>query len=184
MNTLQKTIFAAATLFVASTLIVFFIAWPTVKKIQHYNDSIQEERAALENKYTNRRNIKNIIADLKYVDAGLEPIYKQILINKGEEVKFISALETIAAKTNVVQKLTLEKNGANFGDNLLRYSISIALSGNYIDTIKYINALETANYYININSVKFNSTKDKNAQSVDSNGSVKTILQGYVYFAK
>ncbi|MCG2693924.1 hypothetical protein L6259_01415 [Candidatus Parcubacteria bacterium] len=182
MNLIQKTFITTIVLSLFGVSIYFFIIQPTITDIKGFNDRIQVERIALENKYTNRRNIKNIIADVSEVEGQLSNIENKMIIKSGDEVEFISSLEKIASLNNLVQKISLRKTDEQEANLATRYNITINLAGDYIDTLKYLKDVETSDFYIIIYAVNVTSNKDKKADAASS-GTVKTNLYGYVYFS-
>lgn len=183
MNTLQKTIATTASLIVFNVAIFIFIIYPVINDIRAFNDRIALERVALENKYTSRRNIKNIIADLKYVSDGLAPLEKSMIIQKNGEVDFINALEKIAEKNNLPQKIRIIPAGTQDAKQGLaaKQNISITLAGDYIDVLKYMGDLEKSAFYVIINSVNLSS--GENSADKNTAGIIKAYLEGHVYFS-
>ncbi|MFA5134059.1 MAG: hypothetical protein WC459_04620 [Patescibacteria group bacterium] len=181
MSILQKTLVTIAILAIASLFIFIFIIQPTIKDIGAFNDRIQIERVSLENKYTGRRNIKNIVADLKYVTDAILPLSERIIIQKGNEVGFISSIEKIAQKNDVVQKIKINPAGIN-NKIAEKQNLSITLSGDFKKILNYINELEVSDLYIIINSVNISSGDGQSIKAAAS-GDVKAYLEGYVYFS-
>ena len=180
---MRKTLATIFVLSVFSLIIFFFVIEPTIKDIKAFNDRIQIERVSLENKYTSRRNVKNIIADLKYVTDSIAPLDEKMVIKKGQEVEFISALEKIAETNKLVQKIKISPSVTNGGTKLAeKQDLAITLSGNYIDALKYINELEKSDLYIIINSINITSGGSE-TNGAKSAGEIKAYLEGYVYFS-
>ena len=137
MNLLQRTLITTAILLIFGFLIFMFIIHPTITDIKTFNNRIQIERVALENKYTSRRNIKNIVADLKEITTKISPLMQKMIVQKGKEVEFISKLEKIAKKNNLVQKIQITPLNGTGKEIAQRNNIAITLSGDYINTLKY-----------------------------------------------
>jgi len=186
MGVMQKTIIAIALLVVFNAVIFTFIIHPAIVDIQAFNDRIQIERVALENKYASRRNIKNIIADLKYASDGIVPLEEKMVVKKGQEVSFVSGLEKIAGKNNLAQKIQIVPMAATDMETknaVIKQKISIALSGDYIDVLKYVSDLEKSSAYIIIDSVNMDSGGVETNANIVSTGNIKAYLEGYVYFS-
>lgn len=184
MNILQKTIAAILILTLFSLVVFIFIIQPTIADIKTFNDLVQIERVSLENKYDNRRNIKNIMADLKYVADNIDAVSKKITVPQGREVEFISELELIAQKNNIIQKIKISPAPIPEGGIKIaaKENMTIALSGGYIDILRYLSDLEKSDLYIIINSINIFSG-GATADSVKTAGFVKANLEGYVYFS-
>ncbi len=186
MGMMQKTLITIALLAVFNGVIFIFIIQPTIIDIKAFNDRIQMERVALENKYASRRNIKNIIADLKYASNGITPLEEKIVVKKGQEVSFVSSLEKIAEKNNLAQKIKIvpaPDGNAKTKNLAVEQNISIALSGNYIDVLRYMNDIEKSIVYIIINSIGITSGGGDMNDNAISTGNIKAYLEGYVYFS-
>jgi len=183
MDAIKKTILTILILIVAGALIVFFIITPSIHDINAFNDRIQIERVSIENKYTNRRNIKNVIADLKYVNDGIAMIENNFIINKDKIVDFVSNLESIANDSNMTQDIKITPQNIGKEKLVQKYPLHITLSGDYIDTLKYLNSIEKSNFYLTIESINITSPKNNNSKELLSAGNVKTNLDGYVYFS-
>lgn len=185
MNVMQKTLLFIIILAIFGFVIFLFIIQPTINDIKAFNDRIQMERVSLENKYTNRRNIKNIIADLKYTGDNIASLNDKMIIAKDKEVDFIRSLEKIAQNNNVAQKISISPAASPAKDaNKIaeKQSIAIVLSGNYIDALKYISELEKSDLYIIVNSVNVFSG-DSQTGKINSAGIIKAYIEGYVYFS-
>lgn len=183
MNTMQKTIIAILVLAVFSAVIFFFIIQPAIMDIKTFNERIQMERAALENKYDSRRNIKNIIADLKYASDGLLPLEQKMIVQKGGEVGFVSNLESIAKTNNLAQKIKITPVIGEKGNEKMfaaKQNISIILSGDYLSILKYISELEKTDFYVILTSVNISSGDSGEAAAPEN---IKVYLEGYVYFS-
>ncbi|PIR66708.1 MAG: hypothetical protein COU51_02405 [Parcubacteria group bacterium CG10_big_fil_rev_8_21_14_0_10_36_14] len=182
MTFIQKTFISTIVLSLFGVSIYFFIIQPTIADIKNFNDRIQIERVSLENKYTSRRNIKNIIADVSEIKEQLTDIEDKMIIKSGEEVGFIRSLENIASLNNLVQKISLRPTDEQEINLATKYNITINLAGDYIDTLKYLRDMEASDFYIIIYGVNITSNKN-NKTNAASSGNVKTNLYGYVYFS-
>lgn len=185
MNTAQKTIITILMLAALNAIIIFFVILPAMSEIRAFNDRIQLERVAVENKYDSRRNIKNIIADLKYVSDGLALLEKEVIIQKDGEVEFVNNLEKIADKNNLAQKIRIAPAAQDQNEKIAaKQNISITLSGGHTDTLRYLSDLEKSKSYIIITSASISSAGENIAGKIaNPAGTVKTNLEGYVYFS-
>jgi len=108
---------------------------------------------------------------------------EKIVIQKGKEVPLIKDLEKIAKKNNLVQQIKLTPQPTKNGEKIAKkQKIIITLSGDYINTLKYLNELEKSKYYILVHGMNV-TTGDNSSSKAVSSGTVKTILEGYVYFS-
>jgi Tfp pilus assembly protein PilO len=74
------------------------------------------------------------------------------LLSERTMVEFIQTLETLSAKYQLSQTIDISEKQANYSN------LTIKLSGDFANFIKYLNSLENSPYYIDILSVHLQST--------------------------
>jgi Tfp pilus assembly protein PilO len=132
---------------------VYFIVLPNIEEIDLIQEDIYQARLDLEQKYQRSQSLKKLSANLKSIEGKIENI-DQVFISQNRELEFITALEQTAEKQNVTQKILLGKAKAAAGDKLYKkIPVQIQAQGNYLDMVKYLQGLETLNYYVNIRSI-------------------------------
>jgi Tfp pilus assembly protein PilO len=134
--------------------VIYFIILPSLKEINRIKTSINQERIDLEEKYQKSQGLKKLTTNLKTIEGKVEHI-DQVFISENRELEFITALEQIADKNNVTQKITLGKVQAVTVDKFYKkFPLQIQAQGTYINLIDYLQDLETLTYYINIKSIE------------------------------
>ena len=99
-------------------------------------------------------------------------------------MEFISGLEKLAKNNALVQKIQISSAMPGDKDRLAqKKNISISLSGDYVNVVKYLEELEKSDYYVIINSLVISSGKSSATKTTAASAVVKTNLQGYVYFS-
>ena len=155
----QKAIMLFVSFTVINCLIVYLVILPTIKTIKNQSDLIVVQKIELEKRMSRVNNMANLSEKLKKVEPKKDTI-EQTFINKNRELEFITTLEGIAEKNNVVQKINLEsvKPGEQ---SYFKTPLNINASGEYNSLLNYIINLETLKYYINIKSLQFSSAQDQ-----------------------
>jgi len=146
-------IFLLVGLTIAYTIII-----PTTKAIIKERDLIIMQKIELEKKISREKNMAKLSEKLKIIKPQIETI-ENTFINKNRELEFITTLEGIALKNNVIQKLNL-KTAENLEKNYIKIPLDINIRGTYDNLLNYISDLENYKYYININSIQFSFTQD------------------------
>ncbi len=148
----KKIIIWVGTLSLLALAIILGIFVPTLSYIKKTADESYKLRMFLEQKYEQSlrsRITRKKLEEIKNSAANFYPF----LFKSGDELKLITFLETLSAKHDLIQTInnsTLDKAGGNRTAN-----ISMNLNGKYNDVLKYIAELETSDYFIYINQMRF-----------------------------
>ena len=146
-----------------------FIILPSVDQIEQIKIDIYQNQLVLEQKYQRSQSLKKLSANLKSIEGKIENI-DQVFISQNRELEFITALEQIAEKKNVRQKIILGKTQSAVGDKFYKkIPLQIQAQGNYPDILQYLQGLEALNYYINIKSI------DLSANSVSQRSEITVV---------
>ncbi len=178
----KKIYLLVATCLLAVILIVLFIVIPTIDDIENLNQGIQDQLLAIERRYLQLRGAKRTI-DLNKIKADTSKL-SAIFVQKNQELEFITTLESLATKNNLEQQIQLNPRSTNLLETIKITPIQITLSGDFLDTLKYLSDLEKLNYYINLNSFFFNAIgpKENIPLSPKNLGRVNVIIKGESYW--
>lgn len=133
--------------------VIKFVVLPSINQIERIKTDIYQNQLDLEQKYQRSQSLKKLSANLKSIEGKIESI-DQVFISQNRELEFITALEQISEKENVSQKIILGKAQSAVGDKFYKkIPLQIQAQGNYLDILRYLQGLETLNYYINIKSI-------------------------------
>lgn len=131
-----------------------FVIWPSVRTIQQTASAIYSEYEQLEAKHRRGHQMKFVAAEFR----ELEPATKQfdvVSLGDGDELKFITSLETLALDNNVKQTLRLKtEEVAVQGRRYQRLPFDLTIEGSYQDTLKHIAALESLPSITQITSIR------------------------------
>lgn len=157
--------------------VIIFIVIPAVRDIKTLNQKIIDQRTLLESRYEKRLSIKNAIKNFNSLQPQVPTLVKSIYLNPGNEIEFITSLETLAEKNRLSQTVNFDNtSGEAASQNTKKVPIEILLSGDYINIVKYIQDLEKLNFYLIITSIS-------SAPRVnDASGNIRTLLRGYTFW--
>lgn len=159
-----------------------FIIYPSFKEIKEMSNEIYKQKEQLEKLYLAGQFLKPTQKQYEKIKPQTSELSKMFII-KNQELEIISALENIASKNNLKQKIDLEEPKENpatgkLENNPIRkyqpLTLNIQITGNYINFLKYLIDLETLDYYINIKDFRIFSQGDggfiiDKTQSIDKN---------------
>ncbi len=172
----KKIIVWVGALSLLTLVIILGIFVPALSYIKKTSDESYKLRMFLEQKYEQSlrsRITRKKLAEIKNSMANFYPF----LFKSGDELKLITFLETLSAKHNIIQTIndsTLDKAGSN-----RMAGISMNLSGNYNDILKYIAELETSDYFIYINQAQLTPAYMRNGETAP-NTNLNLTIELYV----
>jgi Tfp pilus assembly protein PilO len=172
--TIKKKIAISITIVIAAIgLIIYFIILPTIKDIEAISEAVYAERVDLEKKYLRGQLLKKTVENFQKIEPEKDKLVS-IFINEGEELKFITALERIAASHGLVQNLKLQtrREGSN---NYYPLPLEITTKGRFIQTLRYLKDLERLNYYFNIFSLNLSNGEGGNLITGAINGEIYVL---------
>ena len=170
LNPGHKIILTVSLLCLLVIFIIGAIIYPVVASIQKTTKQTYDLRLYMEKRYQNslrsrltKKKIETMKEDTKNYDL--------YLFRKADSLALIQNLEQTADDSNVNQTIT----GSNL-DSIAagkKLNINLTVSGIYSDVIRYINALEISQYFLNIKSVRL-------IPSHDSHGNINDFVTGYL----
>lgn len=172
LNSGHKIIISVAALALLVVVIFFFIIVPAVRNIKETANEIYELRIYLEKKYQDSlktRLTKKKLEQIKQNSTNLSAY----LFNVKDALKLIQTLETTASNNKVGQKI----NYSNL-DKIkpqTKVKIDLTISGQYINVLNYLQAIETMAYFANIESIRLTSDYDNHGQATNNANANLTI---------
>jgi Tfp pilus assembly protein PilO len=176
---LKQKILASILIFIVFIfVIVYFTILPSVKDILIIKNDIYAQKVDLEKKYKKGQNLRSLTEKLTKAEERMY-VLDQALVKSTDNLKFITTLEGIAEKNNVILKINIPKTEEA---NSVFYKIPIQIysQGLIKDQIKYLIDLETLNFYLNVNSLEITSS----ATQVAGGASVSMFLTADTYWSK
>ncbi|MEA3449405.1 MAG: hypothetical protein U9Q85_00260 [Patescibacteria group bacterium] len=150
INLKTKTQILVSFYLLFAVLSVYFYIIPTIEAIKVKKADIFTEKIEQEKKINREKNYANLESEIKKIEPQLG-ILENVYINANRKLEFITTLEGVAADAKVEQKLTLDLKFNSDGE-IKEVPVIIDVSGLYPAIMDYLIKLETASYYININS--------------------------------
>lgn len=176
LNSGQKIIISVVTLALLTVTILVLIIIPTISNIKETANEIYELRTYLEKKYQDSlktRLTKKKLEQIKQNSTDL-PVH---LFNVKDALKLIQILETTANNNKVEQKI----NYSNL-DKIkpqTKVEIDLTISGQYLNILNYIQAIETMTYFANIENIRLTPNYDSRGQTTN-NANANLIIGIYV----
>lgn len=167
----QKNLIIIIASLIGTIAMFFLIIRPTIVYIKNTKEQIKIEREKLEKRYQRIIYLRKNAKDLKEIEQQLVVLDDLFLVS-GQELKFITTLESIAEKNNISQKIDLKSTDQNI-QKKTALSFKISASGSARDIISYLIAIEQLSYYINFNSL--------NISSKSADKKLDAALDGEIY---
>lgn len=182
----QKIYLTGGGSLVALVLFIGLIVSPLIDQIHQESQKLIQEQQTIDSFYRDWENLRDSQKSHKDFQENLAKF--NVLLPPAEAIKFITAAEDIAQKTqnqediSVLEKTSGEPAAAS-ADAMLGFQISLA--GSFPDLIKFLVYLENASYYNDVNSlqisrVSYSESEAKQAQGLKV-GDVKSTINLSVY---
>ncbi len=158
LNFKKKISYLGLIFLAASLLIVYLALIPALDAIKIKRAEIVTQKIELEQKLNKEKNMASLSTKVKKVEPFVDKLMN-VYINQNRELEFITTLEGIASENNISQSLNLNLDNSNQTSSYNIVPLEISASGTYNNLLAYLIALETMNYYINVTSWQFSSSK-------------------------
>ena len=162
-------------------LIIYFFAFPLIKKIKTQKEDIIAKKIELEDRMSKDKNIIGLNEQIKKIEPELLELDK-IFININRELDFITLLESVANNNNVEQRLNIVPGQAKNDDIYQTQPLIIDANGEFKNIIQYIADLEALTYYITINSINISEISKLGKDDENKNNFVKLTINGLTYW--
>ena len=177
----KKIVISAISFFLVILGIIWFIVIPSIRDIKMIRDSIEEQRIGLEKKYIRGQSLKGLSEKIKKVEEKIEDI-DNIFVDKDKGLEFIKALEDLAEKNNVIQKINISIDDKVFEDDFKKIPIQLFLQGNLDDQANYLVGLEAMEYYINVDSIDISSVTPGKDEVVNASNYISLLISANTYW--
>lgn len=169
-------------------VVIFALVLPYLAKIKGINAEIDSERARLEELYAKGQKLQDSKEKYFTIKEAL-PQLDEIFIKNNGELTLITKLEKIANENRVDQKIELADKKIEINKNLSKTLISLHVKGNYRNLLSYLQRLETAEFYLIIDSLAFFNNAEIRRQPGEgaedanaANPQVSLEIKGYIYY--
>lgn len=162
-----------------SILIVFlclpaYVIWDSLSKIENIGKQIFDEYTFLDMRNTQGAKISRLKTEYDRLEPSL-PKLAGLVIAPGEEINFVTSVETTAAQHRVNQTLNLNINNIAQSASLEKIPLTLLLQGRYRDVVSTIAALHSLPAAIIIKRIELNPVF--NNQTADTSA----LIDGYVF---
>jgi len=187
LSSKNKLFISVGMLLVLDIIFVYLLILPAIDNIKNSRNDIINLKIDLENKTIREKNLNTLNEKISKIEPQLEKI-NQIFISKNREIEFITTLESLESKYNVIQKLNIDLNNPEKGEEFNKIPISIDASGNFKNLMDYLANIESLSYYINIQNISLSKNSLDNSSSKTallgqaSQNQMELKISGYTYW--
>lgn len=166
-------------------IVLGFIVYPAVLHILELQKTIKVTHSFLENKYQSIQKAKKSVAALPEIEKDIV-LFSEAILRPGNELEFITNLETLADKHAVDQQLSavlidestkMTKERKQKGRPY--YQFSFLNRGTYQNHLNYLKELESAPFYLLVDRIVF----EKDTKNIENKDAIIVRFDGYIYAA-
>lgn len=166
MKTIRKKIIILVSISSALFIIILIlIIFPLRQGIINKSNQIYDNRVALElanrqklDTTTTQKNYDKILKDLDELD--------KVFVKEKTTLQFIDTLEKTADSTGVTQEINLSDQKETL-DSIKKVPISLSITGDYRNLLKYLSKLDSLDYYLNFNLINLSALNDKTILKIE-----------------
>jgi len=136
--------------------IIYFVIFPSISDIRNMKNEIEAQRIDLEIKYQKGQSLRKMAEKLKKAEEKIS-LLDQIFVNENDSLNFVTAIENVAGRNGVNQKIDLLASAADNKGLFRTVPLQLISRGNFGSQLDYLVGLETMSYYINIKSLELSS---------------------------
>jgi len=159
----KKIIIVFGVLISVVIVLTILVIIPSIKNIKEIATDIMSRRADVEKKYIKGMNLNKLTNGLKTIEPQLNKL-DDIFVEENKMLDFITTLEKIAEKNKITQKINPALTQKVSYDNYKKIPLQIFSQGNYINQIKYLDEIESLNYYINVKLIELTGVNSANGE--------------------
>ncbi len=174
----KRTLIIVIIFGISTVFIIGAIIFPTVQAIREAEKQTRAVRLFFEERFEKATHLRISAKRIKEISDATDH-YAEHLVQHGGELKAATALELIAAKVGVTQKIVSSNvDSLTANDHLLRLSLS--LKGTYEQTMAYINEVEHSLYFFSVQNLSI-SPNTENANNLTDSHMVNMTLDLNLY---
>lgn len=159
------------------------IIWPSMKQIRTTSEGIYREYQYLEERSLRGKNIKQAKKEYEELAPRL-PELRSLAIEPGDELKFITDIETLAAKYNITETINLDVDNRVATGDYFTVPLELTLKGSYRNITKFTAALESTAIITSFTSFTLTGARSTDAlrtNASNENWKSEAQLSGLVY---
>jgi len=136
--------------------VIYFVIFPSVRDIKNIKNEIESQRLELERRYIKGQSLRKTKEKLERAEEKIH-VLDQVFIGQNSGLEFVTALEGVAGKNGVNQKINLLSQTPVDNEFYNMVPLQLSSQGGIGQQMNYLVSLETLNYYINIKSLELSS---------------------------
>lgn len=136
--------------------VIYFVIFPSIRDIRNIKNEIESQRVELERRYVKGQSLRKMKEKLERAEEKVD-VLDQVFIGQDAGLEFVTALEGVAGKNGVSQKINLLSSAGVDNGFYKVVPLQLSSGGNAGQQMNYLVGLETLNYYINIKSLELSS---------------------------
>jgi len=151
----KKLIITVGIFLIVASVVAITIVAPTVKQINDINRDTKQLRIYMEKKHENIMGIRQTKIKAEEVKEEVFSFINYFYYPE-RELKLITELEGVSAKNQIEQKIN------NYVVEGQTVKLSLSTTGDYQNSINYLNELENLNYFLKIDFLHLNQEQNRN----------------------
>jgi len=151
----RTRLFWALTSVIIASLAILVI-YPALREIKTTAAEIIKLKDQLKQRQAPEYALKDILASYRQHEVKLGSLNRAVM-NKSRELEFITALEDIAARYGLQQKIVIGNYQALPNNAFSQMPLQLQLTGNFKDELRYLQGLERLPFYVNVKQISLNS---------------------------
>jgi len=162
--------------------LLWWVILPAASAIGQNTSQIHEQREKLDKLLSQGQSVRENQKNVQAVKSEIN-ILQEIWLNSGEELEFITDLESAAEKNNLQQTITFDNTQANEKKGNKIIPLELQLSGSLENILTYLAQIEAFDYYINFQNIELTKQGEEinkkfpgQAQSEEENKQAPSVL--------
>lgn len=190
----KKTIVIALVGVFMFLFVLVLLVIPAMREMKRLNNEMLNRRIELERLYKRGQSTKKVAEDLKNITGEL-PYLKHSILKRGQELEFITALESVARAHQLVHRLEfVKREGIPREENLESEGVVIGLQGRFLNVYQYLAELDRLPFYLLIQNLTVQSDERAGTfgvrgggllaptESTESAHGVSVSIEAYMYW--
>lgn len=156
-NIKQKIVILSIGLILALFMLIFFLLVPNIRGVKVLYADLYKRRQEVQNLIQLNSTPFLLEQQLSKLETEMAGLYGSLLIS-GQEINFVQSLENFSRQYNVKQTINLNPTILQGAKPLFPSAdLSLTLESTFSNFLKYLIALDSSPYYINITAINVSS---------------------------
>lgn len=156
--------------------VILLLILPYQKRIIADQGNIIETRKKINSQQEELQKILENNQQLKILDQGE---INSMFLKKNKALEFISAIEKIAAEKNCGLTIQLSEP---MEENYSELALQLSITGEWLNTLTFINELEKQSFYLNYQSVRVLPASAMLSENADMTNNITANIEAMTYW--